>query len=181
MEQAQLRISLIGPTGSGKTTTAWLMQRIVPGAVVLSLAQPLRDIEEYIYRTLGHAPPSITGVQDGTLLQQIRSILFERDPEILASSFERAVKACSPSTLVINDDCRAGSKPYLDNLNFKYIWIEGAHSERRVDVTAAKHTASPHDAVLSISDCEFSLTNTGSLADLVQSVSSFVEMLDLRR
>lgn len=181
MEQAQLRISLIGPTGSGKTTAAWLIQRIVPGAVVLSLAQPLRDIEEYIYRILGHAPPSITGVQDGMLLQQIRSILFERDPEILASSFQRAVKVCSLNTLVINDDCRAGSKPYLDSLNFKYIWIEGAHGERRVDATAAKRTISPHDAVISINDCEFSLSNTGSLTDLIQNVNSFVDMLHLRK
>lgn len=181
MEQAQTRLSLVGPTGSGKTTSAWLMQRMIPGAVVLSLAQPLRDIEECFHRVLGLAPPSATGVQDGALLQQIRAILFQREPNVLLSTFTRAMASCSASPLVINDDCRAASKPLLDGLGFRYVWVDGSHRERRLDSSPASPTPSGNDTVIPDDLCELTLRNTGSFADLVRQIDLLCDALGVSR
>jgi hypothetical protein len=154
---------------------------MVPSAVVLSLAQPLRELEEHVYRLLGLPPPSITGTQDGLLLQELRAILFERNPWILTQAFQRAVENCSDRPLVVNDDCRLGSKEALDVLAFTYVWVEGEHSQRRSDAKPAQSTSSSHDAVIPSAWCNYRLINTGTIGELTDQVAQLLEAMELIR
>ncbi|MCG5443869.1 ATP-binding protein [Micromonospora sp. NIE79] len=179
MSNAIVRLALVAPTGSGKTTTAWLMQKMTPGAVVVSVAQPLHDVEEFLYRLLARPSPSVTGTQDGVLLQSIRDLLFMREPQFLSRIFKETVDRCSGFPLVVNDDCRLGSKPTLDTLGFTYVWIEGDHGRRRMDATPAEVTDHAHDAVIPRSMCRYVISNRGGVGDLVTEIRHLLKELGL--
>jgi energy-coupling factor transporter ATP-binding protein EcfA2 len=172
--QGRFRIALIGPPGSGKTTTAWFVQRLVPGAVILSVASPLREIEEFIYRRMGRLPPSVTGTQDGQLLQTVRGLLLERDPTFLESAFVSMVESY-PDAPIVNDDCRRALYPRLRSLGFSFVWVSGSHLANRPDTTAPRiNTGLAHDDVVPKDDCDYVLDNTGSFETLLSNLSAFL-------
>ena len=173
----QARISLVGPTGSGKTTSAWMIHRMIPGSAVISLAQPMRDLEDHVCKILGRPPPQLTGSQDGRLLQQLREVLLTRDPDILGSTFVQSVDICASSLLIVNDDCRLGSKYWLDRLSFLYVWVQGSHSGQRKDQTPAARTSLAHDAIIDRDLCDHVLGNEGTFGDLWQQASLLLTSL----
>lgn len=179
MSYTAARIALVAPTGSGKTTAAWLMQRMVPGAVVVSVAQPLRDVEGLIYHILARPSPAVTGTQDASLLQAVRDLLITREPRLFERIFEESVRRCIESPLVINDDCRLGAKPALDTLGFTYVWVTGKHGHRRIDATAAEKTDNAHDAVIQKAYCSYVIANEGTLEDLIREIRHLLSELGL--
>lgn len=176
----QKLVSLIGPSGAGKSTVAMFIQRLVPQSVILSVAQPLRDVEEFVYKVLGKPPPRVTGTQDGKLLQEAREILMERDPKVLERLFIESLEVNKAAPLVVNDDCRRAMKPLLASKGFKFIYIDADHLGRRPDSTKPKLSSNPHDQVLTRDECDLTLSNTGDLHALLDEVTTILsERLEL--
>jgi hypothetical protein len=170
-------IAFAGPPGSGKTTSALITQRLLPGAVLLSVAAPLRDIEEYVYRRMGRLPPSVTGTQDGQLLQAVRAVLLERDPDFLRRDFLARIAASGRARPVINDDCRLAMYGTLRERGFRFVWVEGNHMAARRDSSRPRTTSQPHDAVLSVDQCDDRIDNNHGLSNLVGEVSRLLTRL----
>jgi energy-coupling factor transporter ATP-binding protein EcfA2 len=177
----QVRISLVGASGAGKSTAALFMQSLVPETVMVSVAQPLRDIEDRIYEILGRPRPIERISQDGKLLQQIREILLTRDEDILRKRFVNAVAAAAPTALIVNADCRRAMEPTLRRLGFRFVFVDGDHATARRDETKAIATPSQHDAVIMREDCDLVLDNSGSLDDLLVRIRVLLEQLIERR
>lgn len=163
----QTRISLVGPSGAGKSTAALFLQCLVPTAVVVSVAQPLRDIEDRFYEILGKPRPYERISQDGRLLQEIREILLARDSEVLERRFSASIASAASSSLIINADCRKAMQSVLLSLNFRFVFIESRQARLRSDETRARTTQSEHDEVIGKHECEFILKNHGDLEDLL--------------
>ena len=54
---------LVGDSGAGKSTAAWILgHRLAPCARV-DVARPLHEACDYIYREAGLIPPNLRGVQ----------------------------------------------------------------------------------------------------------------------
>jgi hypothetical protein len=160
-----IRMSFVGRQGAGKTTAAWIAQRLLSGSVVLSVAQPLYELAGVATRLAGRAPTARQH-QDGLLLQHARGLLLQLNPHLLQQTFEREMTLLA-DTSVMNDDCRLALEPTLRALSFTFVWVSGDHLSRRRDITLPAVTRSPHDTLVAESDCEVHLDNTGSLEDLV--------------
>ena len=177
----QKLVSLVGPSGAGKSTVAMFIQRLVPKCVIISIAQPLRDIEEYVYRILMRPSPRVTGAQDGRLLQTARTILMEREPKVLERIFMESLEVSKHAPLVVNDDCRRAMKPLLVSRGFQFIFIDADHKGRRPDLTPPEVSTDPHDQVLTREECDLVLSNAADLHALLDEVTVMLfESLRLR-
>ena len=175
----QVRLCLVGPSGAGKSTAAFMMQCLVPGAVVVSVAQPLRDVEDRIFEVLGKARPLSRTAQDAKLLQQVRELLLERDPHILTRRFMESVAAARESPLLINADARAAMRDALTQARFIIISIERplASVSPRLDISLPQETSSLHDSIIQPSESAFSVVNDAGLDLLLYRVRTLVETL----
>jgi ABC-type dipeptide/oligopeptide/nickel transport system ATPase component len=177
---SRFKIALAGPSGSGKTTTAWFIQRLVPGTVILSVAAPLREIEEFMYRRMGSPPPSATGAQDGQLLQAVRGLLLERDPNFLERTFSSSVATCRDDASIVNDDCRVALYPTLRSMGFTFVWVAGNHLGKRADSTKAKtSTGDSHDKIVPKDECDYIFDNTHTFEELPTRVFTFLRAMGL--
>jgi hypothetical protein len=171
---APLRIAFLGPPGSGKTTSAWLLQRMLRRATIISVAAPLREIESFIYRVAGLVPPSALGSQDGVMLQRIREFLELRRPQFLEESFVARVRSCADDMPIINDDARLALLPTLKAFNFTLAWVEGHHLAGRQDISIPEATDNPHDAVVNRDNCDVTVENRGTIGDLERALHETV-------
>ncbi len=112
------------------------------------------------------------------MLQAFRDILISRDNNILASTFTRAVDGHSHCALIINDDCRLASKPCLDSLGFRYVWVDGQHTFRRPDSRLPRASDSSHDALVPRESCQWTLTNE-SIDALSRSVAALLREFEV--
>lgn len=170
----QARVCLVGPSGAGKSTSARLMQCLVPNSVILSVAQPLRDGAEKMYQLLGRPLLRESERQDGKLLQEVRQILLEREPEILQRYFLASLLRNESSPLVINDDCRQGAQATLQNEGFVFVYVRSARQFIRSDYSRPTGSSDPHDAIVLEDVCSFTLDNTGSVVDLMSEVNELI-------
>jgi energy-coupling factor transporter ATP-binding protein EcfA2 len=175
MLSTQKRFALVGPSGAGKSTTAFVMQRLLQDAVICSVAAPLREVQDYIYARIGHISPANYGVQDGKMLQSIRSIMLASEPDFLNNDFKYRLSRIPERFSVINDDCRLAMHSTLVESGFFLIWIEGNKSRYRGDFTLACSTDSPHDKIISPEVCDYKISNVGGLSDLVCTVDTFLK------
>jgi hypothetical protein len=153
------------------------MQSLVPGSVLISVAQPLRDIEDRIYEILGRPRPTERMGQDGKLLQEIRTILLSRDEDILKKRFINSAATASAAPLIVNADCRKATQSTLHALGFRFVFVDGNHAATRRDETMAAATSSRHDAVVARGECDLTLDNNGSLDDLLARIRTLLAQL----
>ncbi|MFE9188396.1 hypothetical protein ACFYL6_02175 [Micromonospora sp. NPDC007208] len=152
----------------------------MPSAAIVSVAAPLREVENYLYTRLGLTPPSLTGRQDGEFLQAVRDLLASRSKDFLEVDFEQRVKACGDRP-VINDDGRAAMLSVLERLKFVLVWVDGDRLASRGDVTPPRRTTNPHDALIAREDCTFEVSNTGRLSSLVTELEQLLMRVEEAR
>lgn len=180
-QEGQIRISLVGPSGAGKSTVAYLLQCLVPDAVIIAIAQPMRDIEDRVHEILGGIRPNQRATQDGRLLQEVREMLLTRDPTVLERRFLESLSAASNSSLVVNPDCRQAMHRTLADLGFIFVSINASHSSVRMDSTVPIHGVSDHDEVISADKCQLELLNPQGLDRLLLNIHLLLQQVSIEQ
>jgi hypothetical protein len=160
-----IRVSFMGPSNVGKTTSARIMAEISWPASLISVASPLRAVETRIYEIAGVDSPESLGLQDGALLQDIRDIFDRVSPTLLEDTFTASVGNTPPGYAIINDDARGAMQDILRQLSFDLVGIRGPR-RMRPDHSQPRVTASSHDLVIPLDECDYIIDNGGTLADL---------------
>jgi len=149
MERRSIRLSLVGHSGSGKSTCAELLGRALEkrglSVEVLKVAAPLYRVQSLVYDLCGI--PMTDGSQDQVLLECVAGHMRRISPTSLADDFERRLGAISADA-VLNDDVRDREIDYprLRNLGFRFIkvWCDGEvrleRLRRRGDITSVSHS-----------------------------------------
>jgi len=121
------RICLVGETGSGKSTTAAVLQELLAGAGrpsrLIPLAALLHDLQNLIYSRLAAVKES--SQQDQQLMVDLASNIRRIRPTALVERFERSLAELAPGTVAINADLRdhAVDAPRLRELGFYFVRI----------------------------------------------------------
>jgi hypothetical protein len=168
------RIAFVGPPGSGKTTCAIFSQRIASPAAIISVAQPLRDTETFLYQLMGKPSPASLNTQDGTLLQDIRELLELRSPGFLETFFARRIEALPPDSAIFNDDCRIAMHGRLSRLGFQFVRVHGARLDDRHDITPARPTGRSHDGIIPDDLCNVHIDNSGTPEALMRQLRALL-------
>lgn len=129
----QLRIVLLAPSCSGKTTAANHLKQNY-NCEILKLASPLYKIQAYMYEV---AETYLNKEQDGELLRDIYRHLIRINPKILTDTFRHSLPFCR---MVVNDDCRRENLELLLNLGFVPIVID-SDPKHRQDITSPKDSS----------------------------------------
>ncbi|MGW1812901.1 hypothetical protein ACWCQM_04865 [Streptomyces sp. NPDC002125] len=107
-----LRISVVGLTGSGKSTCASLVEEYARDKGLtharLKLAAPLYDLQAEVYRRAG--APLAEGAQDQVLMEAVAGAMRRIRPDALAADFAARL-ADTDARVVVNDDLR---DPHVD-------------------------------------------------------------------
>ncbi|MEY9994446.1 hypothetical protein ABIE67_006478 [Streptomyces sp. V4I8] len=146
MRSPQLRIAVIGHSGSGKSTCAAVLREYAAdqglGFARIALARPLYELQDRVYATAG--APLRAGAQDQVLMEDLAGHLRRLNPRALADDFAARLAVC-PADLVVNDDLRdpVVDAPALRALGFRILRITSAEQLRlgrlaaRADLTRA--------------------------------------------
>ncbi|MEO6703235.1 MAG: hypothetical protein ABI140_22250 [Jatrophihabitantaceae bacterium] len=128
------RICLVGETGSGKSTTADTLRRCLTEAgyrtQTIQLAEPLRDLQNLVYRTI--SVPKAVDQQDQQLMLDLASNIRRIRPSALVELFEKSLAAVESGTVVINADLRDHEVDAirLRELGFRFIRVRCERSVR---------------------------------------------------
>jgi dephospho-CoA kinase len=146
----RLRVSVVGTAGSGKSTSATLIEEFARhkglGVARVKLAKPLYDLQEQVYRAAGVKPAE--GAQDQVLMEALADALRRIRPRSLVDDFSaRLVRAEAGADLVLTDDLR---DPYVDapelrRLGFRVLRVTCAE-EVRLSRLAGRGDLSRSDA-----------------------------------
>jgi cytidine deaminase len=129
------RICLVGETGSGKSTTAELLRQCAARAGyptrTIQLAEPLRRLQNLVYRTIGQPKPPEQ--QDQQLMYDLAGNIRRIRPTALVELFEAELVTVPPGTVVINADLRdhAVDAVRLRALGFYFIRVRCEPAVRR--------------------------------------------------
>jgi len=121
------RICLIGETGSGKSTTAAVLQQVLAdagrGAELIQLATLLRDLQNVVYQRIGAA--KLPDQQDQQLMVDLAGNIRRIQPTALVDEFERSLAALPAGTVAVNADLRdhAVDAVRLRELGFYFVRI----------------------------------------------------------
>ena len=180
----QLRVSLIAPSGAGKSTVAGLLKSAFEQSgrtvQILKLAEPLYQLQTGFYRECGIE--LVAGQQDQHLLEVIATEMRRIAPLSLVNHFGARL-ASTTADVVINDDLRDDKTdwPWLRRNNFTVIRVvAGANLRKerlsgRGDLTLVQN--SPLNAQIANIREDHKVTNEGSLDDLRAQVEAQVVSL----
>ncbi len=188
-----LKIALFGNPGAGKSTTSLLIEDYCRSTDVtfrrIRLADPLYDIQSYIYGMAGH-PLADFYDQDGELLSFLGGYLRKVNPTVLVDRFAEkleAVIAELPDTsqgrsIIVCDDMRRLDAESLREHRFVFVRISAAEGEchrRRLmrgdrSLSFAQH---PVERGLDEIAQDSTLVNEGTFDDLRQQVVAFLGRL----
>lgn len=165
-----MKISIIGQTGNGKTTTAKIIENHFK-ANIIKLAEPLYDIQKEIYDKLGI---TLKG-QDGELLQFLGDKIQRLSPEFLVKEF---FKKCENIEFIVNDDCRPHNYKYLKDKGFIFFFIDGIQRERKEDHTSVdkNHKVEWNDKEARLKS-DYILENKGSIEELEKKIIKLINSL----
>ncbi|MBL3559444.1 hypothetical protein [Rhodovulum sulfidophilum] len=169
-------ISLIGPTGSGKSTIARHIERTY-GAEVIKVAKPLYDFQAALYDLIG---VSIEG-QDGELLQFLGGKIEKEAPGWLCADFLKRV-AASPARFVVNDDCRPNCYSSLLNAGFEFVYVVTLPEIRQVRLRNDHTLVDPNHSVergVDPSICFATLDNSGELDQTLRNCDEIIRRLNV--
>ncbi len=133
MNHTPLCISLVAPSGAGKSTTASLMkaafERMGRTVEVLKLAAPLYSLQSCLYQECGVSLRS--GQQDQRLLEVIATEMRRVASDSLVRNFEARLMAVR-SDVVINDDLRDDKTdwPWLKRKGFTVVRVLAGNAIR---------------------------------------------------
>lgn len=121
------RICLVGETGSGKSTTARVLQHMLSEtgrpAAQLPLASLLNTLQNLVYSEIGEQHDGTR--QDQRLMVDLATNIRRIRPTALVDRFERSLSVLPAGTVVINADLRdhAVDAPRLRQLGFHFVRI----------------------------------------------------------
>ena len=163
-------IAFTGGMGVGKTTAAKLIKQANDTGVILKFAQPLYDMQKYIYNRVGmQEPPE----KDRKLLQLLGTDWGRQtlNPSIWVDLWnEEALKYVADDWTVITDDCRFDNEAVrvraLGGIVVKIV------SPRALDRITTATGVEGHASERSISPeyVDFTLNNDSTLLDFENSV-----------
>ena len=165
-----MKISIIGQTGNGKTTTAKIIEKHFKSKII-KLAKPLYEIQKDIYDKLGIP---LKG-QDGELLQFLGDKIQRLSPDFLAKEF---LKKCENIEFIVNDDCRPHNYKYLKEQGFIFLFIDGIQRERKEDHTSVdkNHKVEWNDKEAKLKS-DYILENKGSIQELEKKIIKLINSL----
>ncbi|NKY28235.1 hypothetical protein [Nocardia gamkensis] len=178
----QIRIALFGAAGSGKSTTAGMIEticgRLGVRFALVKLGEPLYEAQYEIYRLAGR-PLDDKYIQDGELLSFLGRHLRKINPTALIDAFRFRLENLSSSiqsggperTIILCDDMRFPDWEYLHELGFIPIRISADTGvcERRQRLRGDYHIKSVparHESNLDSIMPEFTIENSGSMDSL---------------
>jgi gluconate kinase len=169
-----LRISLYGPTGSGKSTIARYITTKY-NAELVKISDPLHRFQAVLYEDLGIP---VSG-QDGELLQFLAAKIEKECPGWLGRAAVKRIRQ-STSSFIVNDDCRLNSYSALREANFIFIRVrtspELLHKRLRQDhtvVNAAHDTEKGFEQI----QMDYEIENNGPLSRTLTEVDLLVDRL----
>lgn len=169
-----VRLCLIGPTGSGKSTIAKFVARHY-GGEVLKIAEPLYDLQQSFYQKIGK---SIQG-QDGELLQFLGAKVEQENPGWLSSTFMKKV-VDSNSRIIVNDDCRPHSYETLSAGGFSFVRIKTDPATRNARARADHISVDErHPVERGFDDlrCDYEIDNNGDFDSTRRQIDSLMNTL----
>ena len=186
MTAAGLRISVIGLSGSGKSTCAALITRFAAekglSTVRLPLAEPLYRLQAQVYAAARTELPA--GAQDQVLMENLAGHLRRINPRALLDDFLARVDDAEaggpgPGRVLLNDDLRDPhvDAPALRARGFRILRITCAESirqlrlEERADLSVADGSTRQLDLV----PTDAVIDNSGELADYRAQVHAVLE------
>ena len=98
-------------------------------------------------------------------MQGLREMFQTLEPEFLEQRFRTTINAVNPSHSIINADCRLALMTTVQQLGFTLVYINRDSPVLRQDITRSA-SRSAHDATIPRSVCDFSIENSGNLAEL---------------
>ncbi|WP_328744909.1 hypothetical protein OHT57_05575 [Streptomyces sp. NBC_00285] len=169
MSPGQLRIAVIGHSGSGKSTCAVTLREYAVeaglGFARIPLARPLYELQDRVYAAAG--APLRPGAQDQVLMEDLAGHLRRLNPRALADDFAARLADCTAG-LVVNDDLRDPfvDTPALRALGFRILRITCEEELRlsrladRADLTRADGSTRGLDLI----EPDTVIDNSGDLA-----------------
>ena len=180
----QLRVSLIAPSGAGKSTVAGLLKSAFESSgrsvQILKLAAPLYQLQAGFYRECG--VDLAAGRQDQHLLEVIATEMRRIAPQSLVRHFGERL-ASADADVVLNDDLRDDQTdwPWLRHNGFTVVRVVAGAALRnqrlqgRGDLTLVKD--SPLNAQIARIREDCTETNEGSLDALRAQVQALASSL----
>jgi hypothetical protein len=177
-----VRIALLGPPGSGKSTTAALFRSAVERAggtaAIIKIAAPLYDVQGAFYARLGTGIRE--GDQDGPLLNFLGSHFRRVSPQFLLEDFERrCVEARRDVDAIICDDARPIDLEGLRRNGFTVVRVRVPDVLRRYRKLGRSDRVAGDDAhVTEVGTdlvADFEIGNAGTMADLESSVQTVLD------
>lgn len=171
MTGAPLRLSVIGLTGSGKSTFASLVEeeaaRLGRSHARVKLAEPLYHLQRRVYEAAG--VPLAPGAQDQELMEALATALRRINARSLVDDFRRRL-AATAADVVVNDDLR---DPHVDAVvlrreGFRIVRVRAEEPLRqarlagRADLTRAERSTGE----LELIEPDVSVDNNDDLAAL---------------
>jgi dephospho-CoA kinase len=180
----QIRLSLIGFSGSGKSVSAGVLKEIFQKqgltCDIMKLAKPLYDLQQAFYagagKSIGYSD------QDQSLLEKIAAMLRNISATALVDNFAERLGCCK-ANVVINDDLRddAVDWPFLAGKGFQIIRIYASPDirlkrlDQRKDLTSLPN--SPLDKQISRISADFTAINDDGLDELERQLRNIAGML----
>lgn len=132
-----LKICFLAPSGYGKSTAINILKNHWSICNV-KIAEPLYELQKDFYNKIDI---SLTGEQDGELLQFYGLKIRKENPNYLLDEFEKKLILLNDNyDFITNDDCRPYDYEKLKNLDFIFIKINSFKRSRQ-DHTAADRTS----------------------------------------
>ncbi|MFW6130211.1 MAG: hypothetical protein ACOC56_03430 [Atribacterota bacterium] len=173
-----IKVAFVGPSGSGKDTSASLLQNFLKEKSIFSLrkdvAAPLHDMQEYIYNTLETKPE---GEQDTELLAFLAGKFKKDIIRLFHEEIESIKKNIVEKNLydiiaIINSDCRDNAYQSLKNQGFIFVKVSTDYIKRinrvrtRDKIKICKNSL---DSTSKIKE-DYIIYNNNSIEDLQQSI-----------
>lgn len=174
-----MKICIIGPSTIGKSTSAnYLVSKYEFN--LIKLAQPLYDIQNYIYDYMGLKIERYQ--QDGRLLQDLANNIMRLDPCFLYNNFCNKTLS-NRSANMVNDDCRKDNIDKLKDNGWVIVQILGPLRNRDSDITKPKELKESlereweNDKVYKYVD--FIIKNNSTVEDLHKNIDDIMGVLNV--
>ena len=163
-------IALAGPMGSGKSEAIKLLKNIATRDVILvKFAQPLYDIQEYIYDRVSDVHVrSSSFVKDRLLLQWLGTEWGRGtiDKDLWVKLWIAAVEDArrkDPSAIIVCDDCRFDNEAeVVKSIGGIIVKISTSRNGERIDTSRAAHAS---ESGISDEFVHYIVENNGTLEE----------------